>query len=123
MRLDILALVAIFLTMTIGSLVTHADQNYGPTNVGLSNFSTVSLTTSTTQAIVPKNLYRAGIIISNTGATNAMVVKIGSTPASETDGFVVPANTTIQLNPPPVNAIYAKSTTSTTTISITEEIK
>ena len=63
------------------------------------------------------------MIISNTGGTNAAVVKLGSTPASATDGFIVPANTTIQLLPPPVDAIYARAAASTTTLSITEGIK
>ena len=102
---------------------TYADQNAAPTSVGLSNYSTVSLTTSTTQAIVPRNTKRASVIISNTGATNAAVVKLGSTPASATDGFIVPANSTLQLLPPPVDAIYAKAAASTTTLSITEGIK
>lgn len=102
---------------------TKADQNPIPTSVGLYNFSTVSLTTSTTQAVVPRNSLRAAVIISNTGATNAAVVKLVSTPASATDGFIVPANSTLQLSPPPMDAIYAKAAASTTTLSITEEIK
>jgi hypothetical protein len=100
----------------------HADQNPVPVNVGLYNFSTYTVGVSTVAVILPKNIYRAGLIMQNNGSVS-VVVKPGSVPANATDGIVLTAGQLIQINPPPVDALYGVSASSTAKIVMIENVK
>jgi len=101
---------------------THADQNPAPTNVGLYNFSTFTLTTTTSTPILARNSYRAGLILQNQGAVS-IVVKPGSAPANATDGIVLTAGALLQINPVPVDALYGESASATAKIVMIENAK
>jgi hypothetical protein len=115
---------AAMVTMTAPFLLTssRADQNPAPTNVGLYNYSTFTVGTSTTIPILPRNLARAGIILQNNGASS-VVIKAGSTPANATDGIVLIAGAIFQPNIPFTDAIYGKSASATDLITMHEFVK
>lgn len=102
--------------------IAHADSNPAPTNVGLYNFSTFTVTTTTANNILPRNTSRAGLIIQNNGGVS-VVVKPGSVPANATDGIVLIAGQVLQLNPPPVDALYGQSASATAKIIMIENSK
>lgn len=99
-----------------------ADSNPAPVNVGLYNFSTFTVGTGTNYNILPKNLYRAGLIIQNNGGVS-VVIKPGSVPANTTDGIVLTAGQLLQINPPPTDALYGVSASSTAKIVMIENSK
>lgn len=100
----------------------RADSNPAPTNVGLYNFSTFTVSTSTASNILPRNPYRAGLVIQNNGGVS-VVVKPGSVPANATDGIVLTAGQILQINPPPVDALYGQSASATAKIVMIENSK
>lgn len=100
----------------------RADYNPAPTNVGLYNFSTYTVTTSSNYAILPRNIYRSGMIIQNNGAVS-IVIKPGSAPANATDGIVLVAGAILQMNPPPVDALYIESASATAKVIMIENAK
>lgn len=102
--------------------IAEADYNPTPTSVGLYNYSTFSVSTGNTAVILPRNPYRAGLIIQNGGSVS-VVIKPGSVPANSTDGIVLTAGTLIQLNPPPIDALYGQSASSTAKIMMIENAK
>lgn len=114
----------ILLVAPIAFLLTlaRADQNPAPVNVGLYNYSTFTVGTSTTIPILPKNPYRAGLILQNNGSSS-IVIKPGSTPSSATDGLVITTGGYIQFSPVPTDAIYGKSASSTDAIIMMEFAK
>jgi hypothetical protein len=102
--------------------LAKADQNPAPANVGLYNYSTFTVSTSTASNILPRNVYRAGLIVQNNGGVS-VVIKPGSVPANATDGIVIPAGTVMQFNPPFVDAIFGQSASSTAKIVMIENSK
>lgn len=100
----------------------RADQNPTPTSVGLYNYSTFTLATTTTVAILPRDTLRAGLIVQNNGAVS-VVIKPGSAPANATDGIVLTAGQIWEPNPPPVDALYGESASSTAKVVMIENIK
>lgn len=112
----------VLVALTAAPLPLRADQEAAPTSVGLSNFSTFTVGTATAIVILPRNTKRAGLIIQNNGSSS-VVVKPGSTPSSATDGIVLVAGQIWQPLPPPVDALYGKSASSTDTIVMIENIK
>lgn len=102
--------------------IATADQNPTPTNVGLYNYSTFTVATNTAIPLLPRNKNRAGLIMQNNGATS-IVIKPGSVPANATDGIVMIAGAVLQINPPPVDAIYGISASSTDKIVMIENVK
>lgn len=100
----------------------RADQNSAPTNVGLYNFSTFTVGVATAIPILPKNSFRAGLIIQNNGSVS-VVVKPGSVPANPTDGIVLTAGQWIQITPPPVDAFYGQAASTTAKIVMIENVK
>lgn len=118
MRLFLLTLIVA--SAALASYMTvHADQNPTPTSVGMSNFSTFTLATTTAIAILPRNTYRAGLFLQNQGAVS-VVVKPGSAPANATDGIVLTAGQSMQLSPTPVDALYGISASSTAKVVMIE---
>lgn len=99
-----------------------ADFNPAPTSVGLYNFSTFTVATTTAIPILPRNLYRAGLVIQNNGAVS-VVIKPGSAPTNATDGIVLVAGGIIQITPTPVDALYGQSASSTAKIVMIENVK
>lgn len=123
MRNLIISLIVLLTAPSVFLLqIASADLNPAPTSVGLYNFSTFTVGTSTAINILPRNPYRAGLIIQNNGSV-AVVVKPGSVPANATDGIVLIAGQVIQLNPPPVDALYGISASSTAKIVMIENVK
>lgn len=115
--------IALFALMTAPLLFSaHADQNPIPTNVGLYNFSTFTVSTSTAIPILVRNVYRASLIVQNNGSTS-VVIKPGSGPANATDGIVLIAGQIWQPLPPPVDALYGISASSTDKIIMIENSK
>lgn len=102
--------------------IASADQNPAPVNVGLYNYSTFTVGTSTNIVILPKNIYRAGLVIQNQGAVS-VVIKPGSVPANATDGIVLTTGEKFQFNVPPVDALYGQSASSTAKIVMIEYAK
>ena len=104
----------LLLGLALVSAIAFADPNTAPLNVGLYRYSlsTVNNTSSSTLAFISRNLNRAGLIIQNNG-TVSIVVKPGSPIVSPVDGVVLTAGTIWQPNPPPVDAFFIGSTTST----------
>jgi hypothetical protein len=92
-----------------------------PENVGLYNFSTISVSTSPGQ-IIARNTSRNYFLIQNNGAVS-VVVKPGSNPSSATNGVVLTAGSTYAPLPAMVDAWYAESASSTATLTIIEGIK
>lgn len=118
--------VALILACTTASLVAaphaYADQNPAPTSVGLSNYSTFTVGTSTAYQILPRNTNRAGLIVQNNGAVS-IVIKPGSVPANATDGIVLIAGAIWEPSPPPVDALFGWSASSTAKVIMIENIK
>lgn len=117
-------LFAILLLLTAPFLlhVASADSNPAPTNVGLYNFSTFTVGTTTAIPILPKNIYRAGLVIQNNGGVS-VVIKPGSVPGNTTDGIVLTAGQIIQITPTPVDALYGQSASATAKIVMIENSK
>lgn len=124
MRKLFLAVIVAFAASCALSLLhsARADQNPIPTNVGLYNFSTFTVGTATSTPILARNVYRAGLIIQNNGGVS-VVVKPGSAPANATDGIVLVAGQILQINPPPTDALYGQSASSTAKIVMIENAK
>ncbi len=120
MRAITLLLTTLLLTFSLH--FARADQNPAPTNVGLYNYSTFTVGTGTLNNILPRNTARAGLIIQNNGSVS-VVVKPGSVPANATDGVVLTMGAIIQFNPPPVDAIFGISASSTAKIVMIENSK
>ena len=99
-----------------------ADPNTAPFNVGLYNYSTYTVSTSTSYAVLPRNIYRAGLTIQNNGSVS-IVVKPGSVPANATDGVVLTAGQIFAPNPPWVDALYIQSASSTAKVIMIEGAK
>lgn len=116
------SLLALFTTAPFLLHLASADQNPVPVNVGLYNFSTFTVGTATSSIILPRNPYRAGLFLQNQGSVS-VVVKPGSVPANATDGIVLTTGALIQLNPPPVDALYGQSASSTAKIVMIEYAK
>lgn len=113
----ILTLVTLLIAIT-----AFADQNPTPTNVGLYNYSTFTVTTSTATPILGRNVNRALLYIQNNGTTS-VVIKPGSAPANATDGIVLIAGAQWFPFPPLVDALYGISASSTDKIVMIEGIK
>lgn len=118
MATPIVYFLLLFASVTPGS----ADQNPAPVNVGLANFSTFTVGTATSVPILPRNSYRAGLIIQNNGGVS-VVIKPGSSPGNSTDGIVLTAGQIWAPNPPPVDALYGQSASSTAKIVMIENAK
>lgn len=100
----------------------HADPNTAPFNVGQSSYTTASLTISTATVVLARNSSRAGLLIQNNGAAS-VVLKFGSVPANATDGIVLTAGQILNINPPPVDAIYGQSASGTQKVVLIEFVK
>lgn len=104
------------------SLYAFADQNPAPTNVGMSNFSTFTVSTSTAVDILPRNLSRAHLVVQNNGSTS-IVIKPGSVPANATDGIVLIAGAIWEPHTPPVDALFGIAASSTDKVVMIEFVK
>ena len=116
----LIALVSLILTAPFLHNAS-ADQNPAPTSVGLYNYSTITLGTGA-NIMLARDVYRAGLIIQNNGAVS-VVIKPGSLPLNATDGIVLTAGTILQMNPPPVDALYGEAASATAKIIMIENIK
>ena len=104
----LLAVLALLIAPSLLVYQASADQNPAPTNVGLYNYSTYTVTATTNYAVLPKNIYRALLVVENNGAAS-VVVKPGSAPANSTDGILVGPNQQWAPSPPMVDALFIQS--------------
>ncbi len=115
---------ALFLCLTAPAAFALPGADL-PENVGLYNFSTISVTTAPTQ-IIARNSARNYFLVQNTSAT-AVTIKPGSAPSSATNGIQVCAagNACAVYNPVPalVDSFYAETASGTATLTIIEAIK
>lgn len=102
--------------------LAFASSNWTDENVGLYNFSTFTVTTSTSVPILPRNTKRALLVFQNNGSSS-VVIKPGSVPANATDGIVITAGTIYSPVPPMVDAFYAISASSTDKVVMIEGIQ
>ena len=124
--LNLIPLLSLLAVPALVPFLCHADTTDAPTSVGLWNFSTVVATQNSQSTVaLPRNIYRAGLIIQNNG-TIAVVIKPQGAGAikSNTDGFTLSASTFMQINPPPVDGFYVKTvTTGSASVVFIENIK
>ncbi len=120
-----LALVGATLVAVAHPQPASADFNPTPTSVGLYNFSTFTATTSSGSVVaLPRDAYRAGLIIQNNGTVSVVVKPQGAgIIASNTDGVTLAASTFIQINPCPVDGFYVKAPAGTAPVIFIENIK
>lgn len=117
MKIFAIALLGFFAAIAVQAF----PDNPIPENAGVFNFSTISLTTTPKQ-VVARDPHVNYLLIQNTG-TNPAVIKPDSNPSSATNGIVLTAGASYSPLPALVDAWYAESTTSTTTLTIIEGIK
>lgn len=120
---QLFAVFAAFLaTQVLTQTLCKADPNTQPANVGLYNYSTFTVSTSTSIPIIPRNTARMHFFMQNQGSVS-IVVKPGSVPANATDGIVLIAGASWEPNVPFVDAFYGISASSTAKIVMIEGIK
>lgn len=113
----------IFLALLLLAVPAFANpQNPAPENVGLYNFTVVSISSSASTTAVVRNVSRNYLLLQNIG-TNAITCRPGAAVTGLTNGIVIAAGASYSPVPPLVDAFFCEAATAATNLTVIEGIK